>query len=175
MEAKLIKENNGYTLFVDGKVFGDTDGHQLKSITNKLSLKNCQAIELGYDLDELISESNTSHLALFTSDSHELMYDEGYKAGFQKALEILGDKKFSEDDVINIAEYVRVASQSSPSVRTKYLLAEYQSQEKTEWDVIVEMDEEKEFIFDPAMGISQGHYLDKPKLDADECLILKRI
>lgn len=38
------------------------------------------------------------------------------------------------------------------------------------WDV--EVDEEKEFIFDPAMGITQGFYLDKPKLDADGCLIL---
>lgn len=39
------------------------------------------------------------------------------------------------------------------------------------WDV--EVDEEKEFIFDPAMGITQGFYLDKPKLDVDGCLILK--
>jgi hypothetical protein len=51
MKGKLIKENNGYTLFVDGKVFGDTDGHQLKSITNRLSIKNCQIIELDCDLD----------------------------------------------------------------------------------------------------------------------------
>jgi len=39
------------------------------------------------------------------------------------------------------------------------------------WDV--EIDEEMEFFFDPAMGITQGHYLDKPKLDVDGCLILK--
>jgi len=50
-----------------------------------------------------------------------------------------------------------------------------QSLQQTEWDVEVEIDEEKEFIFDPTMGISQGHYLDKPKLDENGCLILKKI
>jgi len=35
MEAKLYKENDGYSLFVDGKIFGDTDGHPLKAITKK--------------------------------------------------------------------------------------------------------------------------------------------
>jgi hypothetical protein len=37
----------------------------------------------------------------------------------------------------------------------------------------VEIVMEEEFIFDPAMGISQGHYLNKPKLDSEGCLILK--
>ncbi len=38
----------------------------------------------------------------------------------------------------------------------------------------VEIVMEEEFIFDPAMGISQGHYLNKPKLDSEGCLILKQ-
>jgi hypothetical protein len=42
-----------------------------------------------------------------------------------------------------------------------------------EW--VVEIETEQEFIFDPAMGISQGHYFDKYKLDADGCIILKLI
>jgi len=41
-----------------------------------------------------------------------------------------------------------------------------------EWDIEIEMEEE--FIFDPAMGISQGHYLNKPKLDSEGCLMLKQ-
>ena len=175
MKAKLIKTIDGYELFTQGFLKSSTNHGLIESlnieegpIRYKLSLRNCQAIERGYDLDELISESNTSHLALFTSDSHELMYDEGYKAGFQKALELISDKKFSEADVINIAEYVRVASQSSPSVRTKYLLAEYQSQQQDEWDV--------EVVMVPAMSNNGNvYYGDIPKLDSGGCLTLKRI
>lgn len=156
MKGKLIKENNGYTLFVDGKVFGDTDGHQLKSITNRLSIKNCQIIELDCDLDELISETDTSHLARWTSDSHELMFDEGFKIGFQKALEILGDKKFSEEDMRMAFFHV----QNEPTF-DEFI----QSQQQTEWDVEVEMVKEH---------IGSGCYKKYPKLDDEGFLILKK-
>lgn len=161
MKGKLIKENNGYTLFVDGKVFGDTDGHQLKSITNRLSIKNCQIIELDCDLDELIKKE-IANGKLHPNDGAK---KEGIERGIQIALEILGDKKFSEEDVILIAEYIRVASQSTPSVRTKDLIDEYQSLQKTEWDVEVEMVKEH---------IGSGCYKKYPKLDDEGCLILKK-
>ena len=41
-------------------------------------------------------------------------------------------------------------------------------------EIEVEIEMEEEFIFDPAMGISQGHYLNKPKLDSEGCLMLKQ-
>ena len=156
MEGKLIKENNGYTLFVDGKVFGDTDGHQLKSITNRLSIKNCQIIELDCDLDELISETDTSHLARWTSDSHELIFDEGFKIGFQKALEVIGDKKFSVEDMRMAFFHV----QNEPTF-DEFI----QSLQQTEWDVEVEMVKEH---------IGSGCYKKYPKLDKEGCLILKK-
>ena len=81
MKAKLYKENDGYSLFVDGKIFGDTDGHPLKAITNKLSLKNCQAIELGYDLDELAYDYSWNH----QSDPKWGGTIDIFKAGFEKA------------------------------------------------------------------------------------------
>jgi hypothetical protein len=103
-----------------------------------------------------------------------------YTAGFQKALELMGDKKFSEE-VILIAEYIRVASQSTPSVRTKDLFNEYQSLQQTEWDVEIEIknviDETR--IVGAIKGVKgSGNkittYKQIPKLDADDCLILKR-
>ena len=136
----------------------------VNDLTSKLSIKNCQAIEGGYDLDELAYSSFPN--GTFETSEIDLGLDM-YKLGFQKALEILGDKKFSEDDVINIAEYVRVASQSSPSVRTKDLFNEYQSLQQTEWDVIVEM----EWVQSTSI---LGNPHQTPKLDENGCLLLKR-
>lgn len=171
MEGKLIKENNGYTLFVDGKVFGDTDGHQLKSITNRLSIKNCQIIELDCDLDELAKEEceyNQDSLRQFDSK-----FIEFYKEGFQKALELVGDKKFSEKDM-RIAFF---------HVQNEPTFDEFiQPLQQTEWEV--------ELVTENVCGrcysnntnecwsvkeCSDGKYdYSKPLLDADGCLILKK-
>lgn len=173
MKGKLYKESEGYYLSVSNKTIGTTRPLlNFDIIEYKLSLKNCQAVERGYDLDELAYHNSLSYTWLETDERDKTLMSkygvEGFKAGFQKALELMGDKKFSEADVINIAEYVRVASQSSPSVRTKYLLAEYQSQEQTEWDVEVETV--------PALSNNGNvYYGDIPKLDENNCLILKRI
>jgi hypothetical protein len=90
------------------------------------------------------------------------MWCGGFKHGL---LEILGDKKFSEKDVISMIEKSR-----ETGLTAEYLILNNQ---KTEWDV--EIIKEQEFIFDPSMGISQGHYLNKPKLDNKGRLILKII
>lgn len=139
--------------------FASTFGHGYK-----LSLKNCQVIERGYDLDELANELLYSKYPFHPSNESGYWLDM-YKEGFQKALEIIGDKKYSEGDMLECW---------NSAVRPSNFWSKFMdSLQQTEWDVEVEMDEEKEFIFDPAMGISQGHYSDKPKLDADGCLILK--
>jgi hypothetical protein len=174
MKGKLIKENNGYTLFIDGKVFGDTDGHQLRSITNRLSLKNCQIIELDCDLDELVSEADTTHLSRWSSDSHELMFDEGFKAGFQKALELLGDKKFSEEDMKSFARnYYREIRENTSNLlwddlADKCMKEHIQSLQQTEWNVEIETV--------PALSNNGNvYYGEIPKLDENGCLILKKI
>jgi len=178
MKGKLYKENDGYSLFVDGKIFGDTKGHYLSSITNTLSLKNCQSIEHGYDLDKLISESDTSHLARWTSDSHELMFDEGFKIGFQKALELMGDKKFSEEDIKKVVEISRQGSLQENhngygvSTGSIFVLDNLsandiiQTLQQTEWDVEVMMEK---------IDLSFGCYKIQTKFDEEGCLILKRI
>ena len=186
MKGKLIKTIDGYELFTQGFLKGSTNHGLIDSlnieegpIRYKLSLRNSQAIERGYDLNELISESNTSHLALFTSDSHELMYDEGFKAGFQKCLELIGDKKFSEDDMINAhfnAWIDRGEQITYPNSKNRY----FKSLQQTEWDVEIEM-----VCPHPSdtyrCGIQYGcdedgcnHPNQVPYLDSDGCLILKR-
>jgi hypothetical protein len=48
-----------------------------------------QQENLLFDIDKLINDADTSHLSLYTSDSHELMFSEGFKMGFNKAIELL--------------------------------------------------------------------------------------
>jgi hypothetical protein len=94
MKAKLIKREDGlYSLY-------DENG---KLIYGKLSIKNCQAIENGYDLDDSLSN--------------------------------------------------------------------FQSLQQTEWDVEIEM----EFVEEEQTGTHLVWGRATPKLDADGCLILKKI
>ena len=182
MKAKLIKNIDGYELFTQGFLKGSTNHGLIDSlnieegpIRYKLSVKNCQAIENGYDLYELAKENYHKFWSV-VDESEMLNHTFGYVEGFQKALEILGDKKFNEEDVILIAEYIRVASQSTPSVRTKDLFNEYQSLQQTEWDVEIVMSKQEYTWTPPGEGFEDQTYRDwreVPKLDATGCLILK--
>ena len=138
----------------------------------KLSLKNCQAIENGYDLDELAKEACniTDPLRL---DSQKYKQDPyfkiGFNKGFQKALEILGDKKFSEEDVISMIEKSRETGLTS-----EYLIL---TKQQIEWDVEIEMENSLTNGYknqpDNVIGFI-AEYKSVPKLDSDGCLILKR-
>ena len=142
MTGKLIKISGIYTLMCDDKMIASDDlDFQSDYQIGKLSLKNCQAIELGYDLDELIKE--------------QYPIDEpSFKRGFKLALEILGDKKFSEEDVRKSISYmfeqtVVFGNRVSSSDVDRCI----QSLQQTEWDVSFNPDEK----------------------DSDGCLILKRV
>lgn len=190
MNATLYKMLSGYLLSLNGDI-DDPYAIVNKELADdygwyKLSLKNCQAIERGYDLDELADEYIVVK-PKYREHEHNMSVD-AFKAGFQKAIELMGDKKFSEEDVKNIFAKTLENAPSTESHTRMISDVEYRhsvmdelydritkSLQKTEWDVEVEINEEKEFIFDPTMGISQGHYLDKPKLDENGCLILKKI
>lgn len=172
MEGKLIKKDGHYDLYLIEEDLPFKTEY-------KLSLKNCRAIENGYDLDELARqcsiEWNGEHMDGFVGI---------YKDGFQKALEILGDKKFSEGDMLRAYnqggndgasyesacgdhdsyEQMEEAQQESEQSQKEFI----QSLQQTEWDVIMEM-EYKGFEED---GKLKEAYL--PKLDVDGCLILKR-
>ena len=180
MKAKLIKENNGYTLFVAGKIIGDTNGHPLKSITNKLSLKNCQAIERGYDLDELADEY---YMEFENKIENPALFYRYFKLIFPKALEILGDKKFSEKDMSRMmlatSEWLNSEIEYGADELIKKVI---QSLQQTEWEV--EIKTEKVIDETKIVGAIKGvkgsgnkitTYKSVPKLDEDGCLILKKL
>ena len=165
MEGKLIKVENGYVLMVNNIMYA-TDN-------DKLSIKNCEAIANGYDLDEL-AENNypTFNLPLTDTTAINTLKQDSFKEGFQKAIEILGDKKFSEEDMKKV--YLN-------SSKYEWFGDCIKSLQQTEWDVEIEMKKVKDEtkIVGAVKGVKgSGNkittYKSVPKLDADGCLILRR-
>lgn len=91
MKAKLIKKGkNHYDLRLDdGGLYTST--YQWTSNGNLLSFKNCEAIENGYDLDELAEDR-------FGNSSHHTNNRCSYKEGFQKALELMKHRLVEETE-----------------------------------------------------------------------------
>ncbi len=174
MDAKLIKMLEGYIV----SLTGDID--DIYAITNKelaeehgfysLSLKNCQAIELDYDLDELADFYGAKAKG---SVDFKLGANQGFEDGFQKALEILGDKKFSERDLRTAYNVGYSDGQDGATFYNKFI----QSLQQTEWKVEIccHIDDHgtgngSEDSFSHPMFTNTGI----PKYDADGNLILKR-
>jgi hypothetical protein len=167
MKGKLIKTNNGiYDLFEGTRFISTTDSPD--GTINKLSIKNCQAIERGYDLEELaINYANAELSKEFTSKVGNFYgFSSSYIEGFKKALELLEDKKFSEKDI----EFAWVEGELGIHSH-KHVL---NSLQQTEWDVeIIEecLDKDCDSVDRKGDCITTG----KPKLDSEGCLILKKI
>ena len=177
MEGKLIKqEKEYYALYnTEGIFISDVNGG---SLANRLSLKNCQAIENGYDLDELAEEEAKKrhdwNKHRDTDIYNELVRDDAelIKIGFQKAVEILGDKKFSESNLrigcsslLNLEKEEGELSEVFTEKQYRHIDNYIQSLQQTKWDVEIEM-------WFHGTRHKKGEWISK--LDADGCLILKR-
>ena len=180
MKGTLLKISGIYTLMCDDKMIASDDvDFQSDYQIGKLSLKNCESIENGYDLDELSKKETRKFIGHDVPENIMLFisHNKMFQKGFQKALEILGDKKFSEDDVLKIVTHVLNELVLVDGFDKKYLFPEsiYQetttkckSLQQTEWQVEVVMDRI------PA-DLAPGGWDVFPKLDAENCLILKRV
>ena len=168
MKAKLIKDIDGYWLDISD----DNISKRQLSDFGQLSIKNCEAIANGYDLDELANKF-TEHFN--TLDVVKSDIQVGYKAGFQKALEIIGDKKYSEEDVLKELNKLNTMPTSTLDTFTddgEMVTMKWfeQSLQRTEWDV--------EIVTKRYTDVHDGFNLEskrEPKLDSDGCLILKKI
>ena len=171
MTEKLVKTGNDYILYSKDKtVLGITSGTMEGRM---LSLKNCQAIENGYDLDEVVEDIVKTIVP--NDRGEDIWYGTSMAVGklcFQKALEILSDKKFSEEDVKFMFQ---LGFNLDNAISRNEYNAHIQSLQQTEWDVeiccyIGNGDKESDSFKDPLVtntGI--------PKLDNNGCLILRRI
>ena len=169
MKAKLIKTEVNYILEDDkGVVIASTS---LNKEGLSLSLKNCQSIERGYDLDELDNRAfdDMGYHSKVTLHE-EKQFKLGYMVAFREVLEILGDKKFSEEDMREAISQTRKGMLYNKKYEDEYI----QSLQQTEFEVeiccyIGNGDKESDSFKDPLVtntGI--------PKLDENGCLILRR-
>ena len=149
MEGKLVKTGNDYVLYSnDNSVLGITSGTM---VGRMLSLKNCQAIEVGYDVIDL-------------AEKNSIYNEEDWASGFLKAMEIIGDKKFDMNDIaLAFSAGIKHGVYPKKPNTTEYA----QSLLINEWNVEVEQELIQSSI--------QGEAIWELKLDTDGCLILKRI
>ena len=176
MEGKLIKVEDGY-LLIDVNTSNEDrwsviGSYPFNKDVEKLSLKNCQAIENGYDLDELYEKVVNSD---FSDKYEDGVHYYSFIEGFQKAVEILGDKKFSEEDVKKTL-YLKNGFDKDGFSFYKSDEEIIQSLQQTEWDVeiVMECPQCKEYGYISECRNVCNKKFTQPKLDADGCLILKR-
>lgn len=191
MKAKLIKHGHSYALVLDEKLvaFAHPEDFNQNDTIGKLCLDNCQAIELNFDVvDHAIAYAGDKGHYLDPQGFSEKQIDlmQGYIDGFTQAIELLGDKKFSEVDVKNLIDNIHSIYEDGFSVATyhkkKRAYKLIQSLQQTEWDVEVEMEKYgrcelclKAGMWHCAHADTCGSAVEaeRPKLDADGCIILK--
>ena len=180
MNAKLYKTEKENYVLVDPTKGTYDDGYTLgtsrESQYNKLSMKNCQTIENGYDLDELTNRAFDNMGYHSTVTPHEeKQFKLGYRVAFREALEVNSDKRFT------LKEMVECWNRALEFQTHKETLGEYiKSLRQTEWEVSVVMKNNrtgKIINSDFDLEWDEDGLCDRPipKLDADGCLILKRI
>lgn len=175
MKGKLIKKDNQYYCFDENTVIvGTTDKSLLEHkplATQKLSIKNCQAIERGYDLDELAKADADLRYNQPGEEDLWLTRVTGIEYGFNLALKLLRNKKFSEDalyDSIMLGVAYEDTGIQGVNNYTELKELVVRRNTQTEWQVEVVMDRI------PA-DLAPGGWDVFPKLDAENCLILKRV
>ena len=165
MNAELVKRQDRWDLYgEDGSKIASSSPNPM----GKLSLKNCEAIANSYDLDELADEhcNKLYHEGNINWDRYRIHF----KLGFQKALEILGDKKFSEEDM-RIAYDAGASNIDGDGDPIDDVDMDFEgiihSAQQNEFDVEVEQELIQSSI--------EGEAIWKTRLDANGNLILKRI
>ena len=167
MRAELRKRNDRYFLVLEDGILYNGD----------LSLKNCQAIERGYDLDELIEEVYPT--PIFGLSIERKRERASFKSGFQKALEILGDKKFTEEDMareIHLWDcHINVHEEDKGCLREIYKRVKSLQQNEWEVEIIIECTQCQSYGYVSECRDNCNKKFLQPKLDADGCLKLKRV
>lgn len=174
---QLVKRDDRYDLYAD-------DGQKLGSTANNtLSQSNCLSIENGYDLNKIVNEYITLNPKY--SYHEKIIRVSAFRMGFQKAIELLGDKKFSEDDMIDCWETAHQAGRfEEKGIAEKgwQKSKEYiQLLQPTEWEVELEYEligectgNNDDGCFMDSSGHNCGCFKKQHKKYSNGCLILKR-
>jgi len=168
MKGKLIKSNGHYFLKANLSGFNDivvaNTMNQISGLSNfgGLSMRNCKDIDDGYSLDELLEnyvmiKQNT----MDNSYSNGLL--NGYRDGFEKAIELNQHKQFTLDDIYAVFNMGKQ--------HDEFALEFFINQKNTEkeWDVEIVQVPAKENCSD---GETNWYV---PKLDSEGCVVLRKI
>ena len=179
MKGKLIKCNHFYALQIDSDIIAvsldkETESHTV-NYEHSLSLKNCQAIENGYDLDEMSKEETRKFLGHDVPENIMLFiaHSKMFQVGFQKAIEILGDKKFTIEDMITAMDRVWSWCEDNQD-KDCATLDELEEKHIQLLHLPLEIDVEVVMDRIPA-DLAPGGWDVFPKLNAEGCIILKRV
>jgi hypothetical protein len=184
MKAKLIKtdsdsHHNGHYFLNDeeGFAIGSTDYEWCRRVAAakpqyKLSKENCDEIFGVVNVEKLANEESYKAFK-------QTVWINGFKDGFNKAIELNRDKVFTIEDMKKAFELGYDASADTYMTERKEKEFEILIQQPTEISVIIEtcdsFEETSEVYIDE---VGSGNYFShskKPKLDAEGCLILKKI
>lgn len=178
MKGTLVKRKDRWDLY--NKSGGSKIASTAPNPQCKLSIINCESIENGYDINQLAAEvyrdfpnkaNGGEPLPIWGKDEHAVKKRKAFIKGFNAAVEILGDKKFSRDDMLRASDWY-VDTKGKKSIDELI-----ESLQQKEWLVEVEMEETGIQLSPDATSIQDSSYAvvtRKPKLDSEGCLILKR-
>ena len=179
MIGKLIKHDFGYNLLdANGKHIATSKDEYSNRVKQDywLSLKNCQEIENGYDLDELADEhcNKLYHEGNINWDHYRVHF----KLGFKKAIELLGDKKFDEETIFDsVMLGVVFEDIGIKEIETYDELKDLaiKRNTKTEWDVEFEMESNLHIGEVIDESYPKDFPKERPKLNKEGFIILKKI
>lgn len=194
MKGKLTKITGIYTLLDDNDrmVASDDVDMQKDYQIGKLSTKNCNGIFGLYDVEELADFYSTMTVFFKKGEvpTHKEIEDAEYiseisfKAGFNKAMELNKDKRFTLDDMHKMFYLGSLLQTDLKSGKLEYkpkgeVFNDYIQPLQQPKEIEVEIKMEPCFYDDSLGGFSTSYTEDKPKeqpkLDSDGCLILKKV
>jgi hypothetical protein len=164
MKVILTKENNFYYLIQDGRIVADLDGHPLKSITGKLSKQNCDLLFGVVDVEKLAKEDADLRFSEQGQEDSWLARNTGIVWGFNKAMEL---NRFTLEDMRK-AYYVGYEDGKSGATFFQQLIQSLQQPTEIEVEIVMETCSMNPFDLDC------NEIIERPKLDKNGCLILKR-
>lgn len=100
--------------------------------------------EIGwFDWVKIAILSKVDQMKKIGQKCHSPSWYKGFKFGFQKAQELLSDRRFTEEDMLEIAGYMTAANKHlSIEVLKEVALNHIQSISQKSWDVELEMEQE---------------------------------
>ena len=179
MEMKLIKTEVNYLLKnEEGVIIASTS---IKKGINSLSKQNCDSIFGVVDVEKLTKDSYQK----YSVHDNKLSLDEqiqrsggfivGFKEGFNKVMELNKDKVFTLKDIKKAIEFDKFGFMHGEIdyLKNENEINEFiQSlQQPTEIDVVIVM----ETCSMNPLDLDCDEIIERPKLDSEGCLILKRV